>query len=88
MYSPEGSFAIRTLDGKQYLVPIGGSWAQDAELLELNAVSALIWKTLPAEIDAIIEAIVGAYQIDRATAESDVIEFMEELISMGLVSNA
>lgn len=88
MYSPAGSFAIRTLDGKQYLVPIGGSWAQDAELLELNGVSALIWKTLPAEIDAIIETVVGAYQIDRSIAESDVIEFMEELTSMGLVSNA
>lgn len=86
MYVPKQDFKIRKMDGKEYLVPIGGTWSESADLMELNAVSALIWRTLPADLDAVTAAVLNAYEIDPEVARSDADEFLTELVELQLVT--
>ena len=54
----------------------------------LNAVGAFVWDLLadPIASEAIVDAVIETYEIDRATAQSDVDELLAELSAAGLVS--
>jgi hypothetical protein len=54
--------------------------------MTLSESGALLWKKLEggAEVDELVEAIVGEYEIDETTANADVNEFVCEIDKKGL----
>ncbi|MEU4235977.1 PqqD family protein [Actinoplanes sp. NPDC026619] len=85
MYTATADFKIRKMDGVEYLVPIGGKWSESADLMELNPVSAVIWRSLPGDLSGVTKAVVAAFEVDEETARQDVEEFLQELVELGLV---
>lgn len=53
----------------------------------LEPVGSRIWEMLetPVKVSAIIDALVGQYDVDRQTCERDVLAFLDELDEAGIV---
>ncbi|MGE3077102.1 MAG: PqqD family protein [Dehalococcoidia bacterium] len=60
---------------------------ESGEYFTLNSVGAVIWKGLEAAMDlpALLSAVVEQFEVDEATAKSDIDEYIDSLISEGLV---
>lgn len=86
MYTPNARLVLRTLRGTTYLVPIGGDWTQSPELIELDEVAALIVRCIPNTLEGIAQVVTDEYNVEYDTARNDTAEFLDELISMGLVT--
>jgi len=54
----------------------------------LNAIGAIVWRGLEASssFETMAATIVEQYEVDTATALSDIAEYVEQLIAEGLVS--
>lgn len=77
----------REICGETYLVPIGEAAHNYSGLFVLTDVAAFIWDVLP-EADneaAIVDAVLAEYEVDRATAEADVREFLAKLTQFGII---
>ncbi len=79
-------FMLREIAGTWVVVPIGQRVVEFNGLMTLSESGALLWKKLEdgAEVDKLVEAIVGEYEIDETTANSDVNEFVCEIDKKGL----
>lgn len=53
----------------------------------LDPMGAFIWNRIkqPTSVRALTDEIVGAYQIERTTVEADVLSFLSDMLSAGLV---
>jgi hypothetical protein len=83
-YRPADDVLCEVIDGRANLVrPDGG------ELLRLNPVGTLVWQALPAggaDTDQLVEVV--RVQVKGAKPEEirrDVAEFLDELVTVGLV---
>lgn len=79
-------FMLREIAGTWVVVPIGKSVVEFNGLMTLSESGALLWKRLEcgAELDELVEAILHEYEIDEATARSDVDDFISEINRKGL----
>ena len=63
-----------------------------SELVTLNPVGSLIWRTLaagPAPVDRLAEVVSAAFpEVDLTQATADVEVFLDELVRLGFVSSA
>src|SRR4051794_8375300 len=56
------------------------------EMFSLNDVGRLIWRSLDeAPLDAIVERVVGAFDVSHDIAAADVCALLEQLLDAGLV---
>lgn len=80
-------FVERTIAGEHFLVPVGEAAKVYNGLFALNELGAFLWTRIPqAENEAaLVDMVLAEYDVDRATAEKDVREFMEKLTTMGVV---
>lgn len=64
------------LDGKTVLLSI-----ENGEYYNMNEVGSRIWALLetPLTVGALIERLLGEFEIDRATCEKEALEFLEML---------
>ncbi|KPV39334.1 hypothetical protein AN477_22850 [Alicyclobacillus ferrooxydans] len=60
---------------------------ENMSMTKLEDVAAFIWSRLqmPCTIDALVSRVVVEFDVSRAQAESDVVQFLNELQVMGLV---
>lgn len=74
-------FIHREIMGDHVLVPVGKTSSVYNGLFPLTETGAYIWELLPeAENDAyIVNKLLEEYDVDRATAEADVTEFLKNL---------
>lgn len=74
-------FIHREIMGDHVLVPVGKTSSVYNGLFPLTETGAYIWELLPeAENDAyIVNKLLEEYDVDRATAEADVAEFLNNL---------
>lgn len=74
--------AGRVIDGKAVIVVI-----DSRELHTLNEVGTFVWELLGeasgASVSDVIEAVEAAYEVDRETAERDVLRFLETMSDLG-----
>ena len=77
----------REVMGDCFLVPLGKTVYENNGLFALNELGAFIWDLLPdVETEAeIVSAVLKEYDIDEATAEQDVSEFVSQLKEMGIL---
>lgn len=72
---------LRELAGDYALIPIGDTVLKDNGLFSLSETAARIWELLPGaeREEAIVDALLEEYEVDRPTLEKDVKEFLEQL---------
>ena len=77
--------AMRTLEGEAVVITLC-----DREVHFLNELGTAIWSYVDGRtrIDAIVDRVVGEFEVDRDRAASDVLEFLQELEAKGLIVRA
>lgn len=80
-------FVLREIAGDYVLVPIGKTAGEYNGLFPLTETAADIWKMLPdvQTRDEITEKLLEDYDVDRATLENDIDEFLDKLREFGIV---
>ena len=77
----------RTIAEEMFLVPIKGNLADMERIFTLNQVAEYIWQHIgEEELAAIRDGILAYFDVEKEQAESDIREFVNELLEAGLIS--
>ena len=73
-------FVLRTVAGETVALPTGGVVNLDM-MITLNDTGRFLWEHLAEDTteEALVEALLGEYDVDRATAEKSVATFVARL---------
>jgi hypothetical protein len=88
VYSQNPNIITRKIVGETVMVPINNNEGDLNQIHILNGVGSRIWELINgiATIEQITNSIVVQYKVTRQQAESDIIEFLEELEKIHAVS--
>ena len=77
----------REIAGDSFLIPVGKSVYDTNGRFVLTELGAFIWVLLPQVNDAedILEKVLAEYEVDEATARTDVETFLQKLRDMGIL---
>jgi hypothetical protein len=80
-------FVLREVAGETLLVPVGTATLSLNGMLVLNGCGRFLWNRLPAAAseEALVDALLEEYEVDRPTAEQDVREFLADLRKLGIL---
>ena len=78
----------RKIAGELFLVPVKGKVADMENIFALTAVAEYIWDRLegPKSLNEILNNVVDRFDVDHEQAESDIREFIMELMGAGLIT--
>lgn len=78
---------LREIAGDYVLVPVGDTVIEHNGLFALSEVGARIWELLPEceNAEEITDKLLEEFDAPRETVSSDVKEFLEKLLSFGLI---
>ena len=62
--------------------------ARTGEMFTLNETGAIVWQAVELGVDAICERVCTEFDIDAASARSDVDELVTDLVQRGLISES
>ena len=81
-------FVSRTIADDVIIVPVRGGVGDLESIFTLNAVGASIWRLIDGQtsMQALAAALSREYEVSEAEAAADVQEFVDLLLSKGLVS--
>ena len=84
------SVVARVIAGETLIVPVRAKVGDLASIYSFNKTGTLIWKLLesPKTVTELAVAIVQEYAVGPAQAEKDVLSFVEEMKTAGLVEAA
>lgn len=87
MISKDG-YMLREVAGNYIIVGVGAESVDFNGIININETGAFIWKKLANETtaDAVVEALISEYEIDKETAVADVNAFISKLKKAGLVT--
>ena len=76
-----GEFMVRQVLDDVVAIPVGQTALTFNGMVMLNEVSRVIWTCLQQEttVEAITSAITDAFEVDAAQAQTDVLEFLDQL---------
>ncbi len=88
-YTRSDRMVGRRVADEYILVPIVGHGAELDGIYNLSRVGAFIWELLDGQHsgEEVVEALVGRFDVDRATAETDYGSFLAKLISIRAVNS-
>lgn len=74
-------YMLREVAGNSVVVAVGKATLDFNGLITLNSSGAFLWKLLEKETDEaeLLTAMIDEYQIDEATAKTDIAEFINKL---------
>ena len=77
----KSDFMLREIAGEYVLVPTGMAALDFGSLVSTNEVGFFIWEQLRStmNLDELVEAVVGEFEVDEATARADTEEFVRRL---------
>jgi methyltransferase-like protein len=80
----------RRIAGETLLVPVYGDLANMERIFTLDPVAAFIWEQLDGEksLEDIRDGVLGAFDVKEEQAETDIFEFIEELLKADLIDQA
>lgn len=86
-FSRNPDYIFRKVVDEYILVPIHQNVADMECIYTLNPVGAFIWGELetPSSMDELQEAMIDAYDADPEVIESDLVDFIEEMVSNGAI---
>jgi hypothetical protein len=78
----------RKIAGELFLVPVKGKMADMENIFTLTAVAEYIWDRLDGQksLNEILNNVVDRFDVEHEQAESDIREFIMELIGAGLIT--
>ena len=80
-------FIVREVAGETIAIPAGTAARELSGLLALNGSGKLLFELLQTEQteESLVQALLDTYEIDAATAQADVAEFLAVLRSSGVL---
>ena len=83
----KNNYVIREIMGETILVPVGDHLLEFNGLITLNELGVFILNAVPdaEDEDQIVDKILEEYDVDRATAKADVIEFLNKLREISII---
>lgn len=77
----------REIAGDVILVPVGKTVLDSNGLFVLNELGGFLWDLLPEaqNVEALIAAVLEAYDVDEATAKADIEEFLDDLRKLDII---
>jgi len=77
----------RKIADEFFLIPIKGNLADMEKIFTLNRVGEYIWQQLGHQktLEAIRDGVMANFEVGREEAESDIREFVGELLDAGLI---
>ena len=80
----------RKIGSEYVLVPLADRGADLDSILNLNRVAAFVWERLDGARSGaeVVDAVVAAFEVDRARAERDYLELVETLVEVDAVTRA
>ena len=86
-YRKKENIVTRQIAGETLLVPIYGDLANMEKIFTLDSVAAFIWEQLDGEtrLKDIRDNVLDAFDVDKEQAETDMFEFIDELVKADLV---
>ena len=74
-------FAIKKVADSFVIVPTGSNLIDFSAMITINETGAFLWEKLSADVseDALVEALLSEYDVDKETARQDVSEFLTVL---------
>lgn len=87
IYRRNEDVVARKLSGELFLVPVTGRLADMQRIFSLNRVAEYIWYELDGKksLGDIGNALAGRFDVGKEEAETDIRDFIVELLSAGLV---
>jgi len=81
------SVVSRRVAGETLIVPIRGKVGDLASIYSFNETGSLIWQALetPKGLDELIEVVEAEYSVERAQAERDATQFLNDMLAVGLI---
>lgn len=82
-------YLLREVAGSNIVVPVGSGNMDFSGVITLNEVGSFIWKQLEKDAtrEDILNNLLSEYDVDKATAESDVDEFINKLKGAELLAD-
>jgi hypothetical protein len=85
-YKKKNTIVSREIAGEYFLVPIRGRLADMQKIFTLNPVAEYIWQELDNKnLNDICNGVVSAFEVGKEQAESDIKEFISELLESDLI---
>lgn len=86
-YERDPNVLFREVAGEQILVPVRKRAADMAALYVLNETSAFVWNLLDGRhsLTEIRDSLVAEYDVTPEAAESDLLELIEQLQTLGVI---
>lgn len=77
----------RKITGELFIVPVRGKLADMQRIFTLNPVAEHIWDSLDGRtsIEAIRNSVLSVYEVPEDQADSDIAEFIRELLDADLI---
>lgn len=90
VFARNGNIVSRRVAGETILVPVTGRLADMQRIFALNALGEFIWELLDGKtaLPEIRDKVVDAFDVDAARAESDIRDFLAELLDADVVMGA
>ena len=84
-YSIKPGYVLREIAGEFMAIPVSAENTSD--IVVLNPVSAILWEELQAEktIDELADVVCSKFDISKDEASADIKEFVDFLITKGVV---
>ena len=81
------SVVSRTVAGETLIVPVRGKVGDLASIYSFNGTGSLIWQLLdaPHDLADLIEAVAEHYDVAPEQAQKDVSQFLDDMLSVGLI---
>lgn len=87
VFRREDGVVQRDIAGETLLIPVRGQLAALADIFALNPVGVYIWQQIDGQRDlgAILHALIGEFSVEPAEAHADLLGYIQELRSAGLI---
>ena len=88
VWARNGEFVSRRIGREVLLLPIAQNMGDLESLYTLNEVGARVWELLDGRrrVADVCDLVTGEFEVDRATAETDVLEFLGTLQTLGALT--
>jgi hypothetical protein len=88
VFMRNGDVISRKIAGELFLVPVKGKIADMENIFALTPVAEYIWDRLDGRksLNEILNDVVDHFDVSKEQAESDVLEFITELVGAGLIA--
>ena len=83
----KNGFVVRSIAGESVVVALGDASKNFNGIIKLNETGRLLWDRLSVgcEVEELVAAILAEYDVDRATAETDINRFVETLKGASII---